>query len=655
MLRIRINKKHYPYLILFAFGILLFAMGILNHYFFRSYTFDYGNYNFAFWDYAHFRISPMPTYPGNFLQDHFSLTLMYFVPVYWLINWITGTYTLIIIQYTLILVAAWYSFKLIQLKSENIWLGTGVLIYYFTLLGRYTTISCDVNIAVISACFIPIFIYYFETKKYFISSIILVLSLLSRENIPIWFVFIFIVLLIDHHKDKKAVIFSLAGISISVIYFVILFKILIPSIETSEKKFTLFNYAALGENPGEAISFVIHHPFETIKLFFINHLNDPAANGVKAEFYWVYLISGGFVLFLRPKYLIWFIPIVAQKMLNDNSFRWGIATYYSIEVVTLLPLSVFMTISSIKSELIQKRLVVAVCLATIGMTIHKLDASNRQIPWTMASDKEKIYDKRFYTPPFDVKKVNSLLSMIPPNAKVSASDHILAHLAQRQSIYLFPTVNDAEYIVFSVYDDYFMISHDENEASRNKYLSDPNWEVAAKEFPVFLLRLKESNNQEKTENRRLTLNSDSLFCSYENFDDSKNNVLFDNGETADATNSLSTEKFHSEKHSIKLTAKNPYSRVFKIDSIENIISIQIKVWCYCDEELKANIIADCGKDYTFYSNKSDTIEPSGWKRLTLTFWVPQERNVKYCHISVWYSGTQSAYFDDLQIIKNFKD
>ncbi len=654
-MKIRLNKKQYPYLVLIAFGIVLFSMGILNHYFFRSYTFDYGNYNFAFWDYSHFRISPMPTYPGNFLQDHFSFTLMYFVPVYWLINWITGTYTLIIIQYTLILTAGWYTYKLILLKSDNIWLSVGVLIYYFTLLGRYTTISCDVNIAVISACFIPIFIYYFETRKYLVAFIILVLSLFSRENIPIWFVFIFLVLIIEHRKDKKAVLYSLVGILISIVYFILLFKLIIPSIETTEKQFTLFNYAALGKNPGEAISFVIKHPFETVKLFFINHLNDPAANGVKAEFYWVYLISGGFILFLRPKYLIWFIPIVAQKMLNDNSFRWGIATYYSIEVVTLLPLSVFLVLSSIKSKLYQNGLIIAVCIATISMTIHKLDASNCVIPWTMTPAKEKFYDKRFYKPPFNVRKVNALLSIIPPDAKVSASDHILAHLSQRQSIYLFPTVNDAEYIVFSVYDDYFMISHNDNEISRNKYFSDPKWEIIAQEFPVFLFRLKTSANQEKTGYSKQKMSTDTLFCSYEKLDEAKNHVLFTNGEKADTTNFLSTEKSHSESHSIKLTPENPYSTIIKIEDISQVIYVRISAWCYCDEELRENIIADCGKDFTFYSNKNDTIEPSGWKRLILNFWVPQEQNITNCNISLWNSGPQPAYFDDLQIIKKYKD
>lgn len=658
MLKIRLSRKQIPYLFLTIFGILLFTMGILNHYYFRTFTFDYGNYNFAFWDYSHFRISPMPTYPGtgNFLQDHFSFTLMYFVPVYWMLNWITGTYTLILIQYTLILISAWYTYKLIYLKSDNIWMSVGVLIYYFMLLGRYTAVSCDANIAVMSACFIPIFIYYFETRKYLISLFILVLSLFSRENIPIWFVFIFIVLIIQHRKDKKAVIFSVAGILISVVYFILLFKVFIPSIETADKGFSLFNYSALGANPGEAILYIIHHPIETFKLFFINHINDPAYDGVKAEFYWVYLISGGFILFLRPQYLIYFIPIIAQKVLNDSYLRWGIATYYSVEVVTLLPLSVFLILTSIKKKFLQNGLIVVVCIATITMTIYKLDINNCRIPWTMTPSKEKFYDKSFYKPPFNVKKVNKLLSQIPSKARVSASDQLFSHLSQRQSIYLFPTVNDAEYVVFSVYNDYFMISHNENEIKRNQYFSDPDWQIIAHEFPVFLFRLKKSINKgEELKSYGQKMNIDSLNCNYEKVDIVKNHVFFTNGEKADTTAYLSDEKSHSESHSIKLSPENPYSTVIKLKDINRLMKVQASVWCYCTEELRANITASCGKDFTFISNENDSIEPSGWKKLILSFWMPQEQDIMDCHISFWNSGSQPAYFDDLQIIKIYKD
>lgn len=490
------KRAYVPYYIIIFFGIVLLVMGITNHYLFKTVTWDYANYNFAFWDYSHFRINRVPTWPGNinFLQDHFSLTLMYFIPLYWLFNWITGTYTLIIIQWSFVILAAWYSYKTIRLKTDNFWLHTGILAYYFLLLGRYTALSGDVNLAVISACFIPIFIYYFEIKKYRIALIILILSLFSRENIAIWFIFIFIVLTIQHRKEKKAVLFSMTGILISIIFFVLLFRVFIPALETEDKQFSLFNYSALGENPGEVLSFVLKNPIETIKLFFINHSGDPAYDGVKTEFCLVYIISGGFVLFLRPQYFIWFIPIVAQKVLNDSFIRWGIATYYSVEVVTILPLSVFLTLSSLKTKSLQNTLTILLCVATLSVTIYKLDRVNNKVPWTLTPSKVKIYDKSFFRAPFNIKKVNRLLGSIPYDAKVSASNIIAPHLAQRQFIYFFPAVHNAEYIVFSMHDDYYLMSAEENEKYRQQYLNSPDWEIIGKEYPVFLLKKRITSN-----------------------------------------------------------------------------------------------------------------------------------------------------------------
>lgn len=651
-MKIHLKEKEIPYLILVLFGIIMFFMGIMNHYYFRSFVFDYGNYNFAFWDYSQFRISSIPTYPGNFLQDHFSLTLMYFVPVYWLLNWLTGTYTLILIQNSLILIAAEYTYKLIKLKTDNIWLRAGVLIYYFTLLGRYTTFACDVNLAVMSACFIPVFIYYFEVKKYLISFIILILSILSRENISIWFIFIYVVLIIQHRKEKEAVIFSVADMVISLVYFILLFKVIIPSVESAEKQYTLFNYSALGANPGEALSFIIKNPVETLKLFFINHIDKPAYNGVKVEFYFVYLISGGFILFLKPRYLIWFIPIVAQKVLNDAPIRWGITTYYSIEVVTLLPLSVFLVLSSLKSVKLQKYLTIAVCVATISMTIYKLDKRNRKVPDSFIPSKENIFYKGFYQSLFHLKRTHKLLKLIPPDARLSASEHLFPHLSQRQHIYIFPTVNDAEYIVFSVFDDFFRISHMENERERNKYLSDPGWELIAEEYPVFLLRKREPVSTKIQSINRFNFKTDTLYCNFEQIDADTIQALFDNGKVADYADKLTTDNSRSGNNSLLLNHNNRYGKAIQFDDIDRIKYMQINVWFKGDEE-DAHIVAQCGSRFYLQSKWVEETDDSGWKKLVLSFWIPDKIDKTNFVVYLWNSSRERPlYFDDLQIIKH---
>jgi len=628
-------------------------MGILNHYLFRTVAHDYGYYNFAFWDYSHFRISTIPSFNKSFLQDHFSFTLMCFVPVYWLFNWLTGTYTLIILQYSLVLIAAWYSYKTIQLKTNNLWLSAGVMVYYFVLLGRYTTFLCDVNLAVISSCFIPIFIYYFEVKKYYIALVVLILSLLSRENIPLWFIFIYAVLLIQHRKEKKAVVHSLVGAIISMVYFIFLFKVFIPAVESPDAGYALFNYSVLGSSPGEALSFIFQHPIESIKLFFVNHLDNPMYNGVKAEFYWVYLISGGFILFLRPQYLLWFIPIVAQKVLNDSYIRWGIGTYYSIEVVTLLPLSVFLALSSLKSKVLQNSLAMLACVTSIGITIHKLDRTNCRVPWLLDSSKIKFYSKNFYDAPFDIQKVNKVLRSIPSKARVSASNVLFPHLAQREHIYFFPMVKDAEYIVFSLTDNNYLFNPNENEQEREKYLNDPSWEIITKEFPVILLKRKDFSITNESSNIRFWNSIDTLTCNFEEVDFEKRHVLLSNIEKADTSNNLTSELSHSKNQSICLTSENPYSHSIKIKDIDRIGQIEISAWCHSIED-KGFIVLDGDNNFYQKSYKVDSTENNGWRKLTLKCWIPQNHIPLNISVYFWNPGSQPSYFDDLQIIKKYK-
>lgn len=490
----KLEKKHLPFLILLCFGILLNFIGLYNHYSFKTYTYDYANYNFAFWDYAHFKLSPLTTFRGNFLQDHFSLTLMYFVPLYWLLNWITGTYTLIIIQNILILIAARYTYKVIQLKTDNQWVSIGALLYFFLLFGRYSAFGTDVNLAIMSACFVPIFIYYFEVKKYWIALIIFVLALFSRENMSLWFVFIFLVYIVNNFKNRKMLLICSTGIVASLAFFVVLFKFIIPGLETPGVEYALFNYSALGADPGEALNFIVHNPIESVKLFFINHLSDPMYDGIKMEFYWLYFFSGGVLLFLRPQYIIWFIPIIAQKVLNDDPFRWGNGTYYAIEVVTLLPIAVFLVISSFKSKKIQNLLVLASCFGAIYMTAYKMKEENHKIQWTFKKEKINFLSEEFYTPPFNIRRVNEMLDNIPNDAKVSSSNLITPHIAQRQYIYYFPTVKNAQYIVFSVEDDCYLYSAEQNAKDRNEYLNSPDWEIIDKEYPVYVLKKKVSSN-----------------------------------------------------------------------------------------------------------------------------------------------------------------
>jgi len=483
-------------LIMAVFGCVFYTTFIANHYYFRTYAFDYAVYNFTFWDFAHFHSSIIPCYHVfmntgmTFLQNHFTFIFIYLIPVYWMLNWLTGSYTLMIIQVTLILWSAWNLYKLIRLKTNDDWLAVISVLYYFLLQGHYSSFTADCNICTMAFCLVTPFLFYFESKKYVASSILLVLLFFAREDISLYFIFIFSTLIAWHWKEKKIVRYCIAGMLSSIICFILTFKVFIPMCETSDAHYVLFQYSALGKNPLEAFLYIINHPINTFKLLYTNPLPDHTIDGVKMEFYMVYFISGGFLLLLRPQYFIWFIPLIAQKMFNDSPIRWSILWYYGDPVTTMLPISVFLITSVFKIKWIRYSIAALVCALALYITWYKADIHNRALVWG-DTVKENIFDPKFFHPDYNAAKIHADLKLIPPDAKICASESILPHLSQRKYPYEFPDVEDAEYIAVFTFKNNYMMSDSAYSKTVNKYINNPSWKIIANDPPFLLMKKDE--------------------------------------------------------------------------------------------------------------------------------------------------------------------
>jgi len=476
-----------PYMTILLFGSLYLVMAFCNHYFLRTWAWDYGSYNFGFYDFAHFRISDSPLLIPHmsFLQDHVSFTFMLFIPLFWLLTWITGTYTLSIIQTLIILLGGLTLYKLLEYKTSSKLLSWLALIQYFTLYGRWASFCSACNLAIIAASAVPVFLYYFEKKRFLPAYLALTFIFLAREDTALWTAFIGLFLLITHFRDRQFRFASIMVIMSSIIYFIFIFKAVIPLLETPYVKYSLFNYSALGATPSEALVFIIQHPIKCIELLFINPTGIHAYDNVKIEFFYVYLVSGGFLLFYRPRYLLLFIPLVLKKMYNDAPIRWSIESYYSIEIISILPIAVFLIISEIKSSLSRQILIAIVCFGSVGITVFKLLERGRELNYVNTNF--AFYRSSMYRSDFDVGSVYRNLKVIPPDAIVSASGTLNPHLAFRPKAYYFPRVDDAEYIVVMNGRDTWPLDKIQFQKEINKYVLSGDWKKIVDESPLLIL------------------------------------------------------------------------------------------------------------------------------------------------------------------------
>ena len=473
------------------FALVNLVIVVVNHYCFRTFAYDYGVYNFAFYDFAHFRVSACPLYlapyPVSFMQDHFSITLILFSPLYWLLSWLTQSYTLLVIQWLLIVFGAWATYKLIVLKSKDDVTAALATLYYFVLYGRFSACDGDCNLAVIGSAVVPCFLYFFEAKKIPATIACFLFLVLNREDYTLWLFFICIYLMITTRKDAVKLRWSAILLAACVLFFFLIFKIFIPALEDDNIKFSFFRFDVLGKTPGEAFAFVFSHPLRAIELLFVNHSSNPDYIHVKQDFYMLYLLSGGVLLLYRPLYLIPFIPLLAKKMYTDEGFRWSLISYYSVEFVSILPIFVFTIIVVIKQPAIKYSLALLVCITTIIVSYRKIDAYWYDA-YLGSVEKHNFFKETFYQSNYNISEINKALKQIPGNAALSGSCRLTSHMAWRDKIYLFPKVDDAQYICLFKHDDYYPLAEQSFKDKLAELRVDGNWKVLDEksDFIVFI-------------------------------------------------------------------------------------------------------------------------------------------------------------------------
>jgi uncharacterized membrane protein len=456
------------------FGIIYLAIPIVNHYFFRTYCYDYGVYNQAFYDFAHARVNhntiidPPLT---SFMQIHVAFLLYIIAPAYWLIGWLTGTYTLLIVQSLVIIAGGYAVYKLVLEQAKDFLIALLAMIHYFLLLGHYSAISSDYTDTTVGASLIPFFLLYLFRKKALMTSIFFLLILLTKENMAIWLAFISLAIMLMNRKDKFLVRAGATYLGISLCYFVFCYPALVHLFEDPQKPYAGFAYSALGNSPGAAIGFMISHPLKTIELLYNNPTGVPEFNFYKIDFYLVVLFSGAFMVYRKPLFLLMLLPIVLQKVFNDSWVRWGNFGFYTIEIVSILSICVFLSVAAIKNPKWKTAMSTIVILSTLTMTILKIGSGQTN------PDKENILSYGFYHSPLNVREVHDGLTLIPEDASVAASEVLVPHLAFRPEIHCFPFVHESEYIALLKNSSCYPLQPEEFKTYMADYRKNAGWEI----------------------------------------------------------------------------------------------------------------------------------------------------------------------------------
>jgi hypothetical protein len=167
------------------------------------------------------------------------------------------------------------------------------------------------------------------------------------------------------------------------------------------------------------------------------------------------------------------LPIFFQKLFHDNFHLWGVYAQYCIEFAPVMAVGIFIAIAKIKTATPQRIITSMVLVGSLVGTIKMMDRS------AIFTNKSTIrfYQSAHYVRNYDVNTVHRQLDAIPPDAIVSAQSPFLPHLSLRETIYQFPTINDAQYIVLSQLEGPYPLNEEQFRTALDSVAQSKSWKI----------------------------------------------------------------------------------------------------------------------------------------------------------------------------------
>lgn len=459
-----IRNRQLLFLVLATFALIYASVSLANHYFFRTYALDLGYMNQALHSLSRFR---MPVYTlditgieMNYFAAHFSLVMILYIPFYYLL----GSYTLLVIQVVSVLAGGIGIYRLSLERGNTPDLSLVILIFFFSLWGIFSALSFDFHNSVVAAMILPWFILFMERKKYLGAVMLFILMLLCRESISLWLVFILLAEMIRDRQIRRPISrFKFSLLTLSLAWFIMVSLVIMPSLLPGGLAGQFEKYSHLGGSFTGVAAQLFLRPFDSITMFFSNTIGDEIYDGIKFEMLLVLTISGGYVLLVRPVYLLMILPLLLQKFLSGNYAHWGINYHYSIEFVPVLAMALSDLKPKIRSLRFRKFIITLSCILAIGTTISTME--RRKSLW-YNKDNIRFYTKAHYSSRYKLQEVRRGLDLIERNSTVSVSSELAPHLQFSKKLFHFPVINNSDYVAV------LKTSNISYPTSMDSYLSD---------------------------------------------------------------------------------------------------------------------------------------------------------------------------------------
>lgn len=471
-----------------VFTLIYCAISLVNHMLFRTAALDLGMFNQAVYAYAHLR-SPLFTLDEYgrvfpFLSCHFDPITALYAPL----QFIFGSYTLLLIQIAAIIFGglALYRYAKPMFANGSL-IPLVLLIHFYSLWGIYSALSFDFHNNVVGAMLVPWLAIAMRERKHRLTILLVLLIISTKEIMALWLFFVVLCLgLCNWQSIKSFCRLELPLMLLCLVYGIVVVEAIQPWLQGADANLQYGRYAHWGQSLPEMIMHIIAHPIDAIKTLCTNTLNNEWYDNIKQESAQMLLISGGFMVIFAPKYLIMIIPILLWKFMSNDYSLWGINYQYSIEFVPAIMLCV--TDGLHRLNRFKLPLAIVACILSIGSTQHTFKEENRLSKWynyTNFAFNNSIH----YKTNIDYAETRRVLKQhIPDECSVSASSRLSTRLYRRPYLYLFPNINNADYVVVLRHVSDFLISAEDANQRVAELIESGDYKVEFENNDIIIIK-----------------------------------------------------------------------------------------------------------------------------------------------------------------------
>jgi uncharacterized membrane protein len=401
------------------------ALSVLRHRAFTTGRFDLGNMVQAVWSTAHghpLRVTGLDGQQMSRLASHFDPVLAAFAPLWWI--WPSPD-VLLVAQATAIALGAlpvyWLARK--HLGSERAGLGFALV---YLLYPPVQWLALNEFHAVAIACPLLLFAFwYLDEGRLVPFGLFAVAACTTKEEIGLvvaglgaWYV-------LGPKKQWAGVAIAAAGVAASVVAI----DVVVPHFNGAASSF-YSRYTDVGGSPGGILRTAVTHPVRLLDRAFGSH-------GLRYLGQLVVPLAG-FCL-LAPAVFLAALPELTLNLLSRNPFQSSIHFHYTAGLIP--PLFAATVFGAARVARRWKWLPTAMVALGLGASWH-LGA----IPlWSYVPGGEDLQSAYADVTAHD-RIAARAVALVPPDAVVSATGSLGAHLSARRRILSMPRIGDATWI-----------------------------------------------------------------------------------------------------------------------------------------------------------------------------------------------------------------